>query len=208
MNNQVHVPVLLNEVIKFLNVKKNGIYCDFTIGYGGHSLAILKKLDKGQLIGFDQDLDAIKYCQLNLKNNQLILINDNFVNFEKYLMQLNIKNIDGALLDLGVSSFQLDNSKRGFSFRKNGPFDMRMNQQKGLTAAEYIRNNSLSDLINIFKKYGEINHSYHVAKAIKRYIDNNVNVSTLAIENIINKNLSSKKKNRKKTFCTIIFSSN
>ncbi|WP_027124026.1 16S rRNA (cytosine(1402)-N(4))-methyltransferase RsmH [Mycoplasmoides pirum] len=198
MNNNIHKPVLLDEVINYLNIQPNGIYCDFTIGYGGHTSQILKKLKEGKLIGFDQDPQAIDWCANHLNDNKIVLINDNFVNFKKHLNDLSIKKIQGALLDLGVSSLQFDLADRGFSYQNNGPLDMRMNQSKGLTAEEYIRKNNLQHLINVFKKYGEIKNPVHISKLIKEYVDHNKNVSTWEIENLIKQNLPIKLLHQKK----------
>ncbi|WP_033159792.1 16S rRNA (cytosine(1402)-N(4))-methyltransferase RsmH [Mycoplasmoides alvi] len=193
MTNKIHQPVLLKEVIDNLQIDSNLTYCDFTIGYGGHASEILKKIKKGVLIGFDQDPEAIRWCENNLNKDKLILVNDNFLNFSKYLYKFNINFIDRALLDLGVSSLQFDCPNRGFSYKHNGPFDMRMNQTKNLlTAEEYVRKNNLNHLIQIFKEYGEIKNPIHVAKVIKKYIDENRNVTTLEISNLIKKNVPTK----------------
>lgn len=196
MNNKFHTPVLLNEAISLLNIKPDGIYCDFTIGYGGHASEIIKKISQvnGILIGIDQDENAIKYCKSYFSNyKNLFLINDNFVNFKKYFSEMKISKIDGCILDLGVSSVQLDEASRGFSFHKNGPLDMRMNQNQKISAVDYIKNNSLNELIKVFKKYGEIKNPIHIAKQIKNYVENNNNVTTFSINEIIKNNLPVKK---------------
>ena len=146
-----HVPVLLHEVISGLNIQKDGLYVDMTIGRGGHSSRILEKLDKGFLIGFDQDLEAIKESEVNLKkiNDKFILIHQNFVDFEKVFKERNIQYVDGVLMDLGVSSPQFDDKDRGFSYREDARLDMRMNQEQSLSAYEIVNNYSLNELVNL-----------------------------------------------------------
>lgn len=201
MNNKIHTPVLLKETINMLNIKPSGIYCDFTIGYGGHASEIIKRIDdaNGILLGIDQDENAIKYCKNYFSNyKNLFLINDNFVNFKKYFDEMKISKVDGCILDLGVSSKQLDEASRGFSFHQNGPLDMRMNQNQKVSATDYIKNHSLNELIKVFKKYGEIKNPVHIAKQIKNYVDDNENVTTFSINEIIKSNLPIKKLYEKK----------
>lgn len=201
MNNKIHTPVLLKETINMLNIKPSGIYCDFTIGYGGHASEIIKRINEanGILLGIDQDENAINYCKNYFSNyKNLFLINDNFVNFKKYFNQMKISKVDGCILDLGVSSKQLDEASRGFSFHQNGPLDMRMNQKQKISAVDYIKNNSLNELIKVFKKYGEIKNPVHIAKKIKNYVDDNENVTTFSINEIIKSNLPVKKLYEKK----------
>lgn len=201
MNNKIHTPVLLKETINMLNIKPSGIYCDFTIGYGGHASEIIKRINEanGILLGIDQDENAINYCKNYFSNyKNLFLINDNFVNFKKYFNEMKISKVDGCILDLGVSSKQLDEASRGFSFHQNGPLDMRMNQKQKISAVDYIKNNSLNELIKVFKKYGEIKNPVHIAKKIKNYVDDNENVTTFSINEIIKSNLPVKKLYEKK----------
>lgn len=201
MNNKIHTPVLLKETINMLNIKPSGIYCDFTIGYGGHASEIIKRIDdaNGILLGIDQDENAIKYCKNYFSNyKNLFLINDNFVNFKKYFDEMKISKVDGCILDLGVSSKQLDEASRGFSFHQNGPLDMRMNQNQKVSATDYIKNHSLNELIKVFKKYGEIKNPVHIAKQIKNYVDDNENITTFSINEIIKSNLPIKKLYEKK----------
>ena len=124
----IHQSVLLTETIESLNIKSDGIYLDGTLGGGGHSLEIVKKLDKGLLIGIDQDTDALEKATSVLKDydERVIIKKSNFKDFDNILDELSIGNIDGALLDLGVSSYQLDSGERGFSYHQNFPLDMRM----------------------------------------------------------------------------------
>lgn len=163
-----HVPVLLHEVISGLNIQKDGLYVDMTIGRGGHSSRILEKLDKGFLIGFDQDEEAIKESEVNLKkiNDKFILIHQNFINFEETFKQRNIQYVDGVLMDLGVSSPQFDDKDRGFSYREDARLDMRMNREQSLTAYEIVNNYSLEQLTAIFRDYGEEKFAYPIAKRI------------------------------------------
>lgn len=201
MNNKIHTPVLLKETINMLNIKPHGIYCDFTIGYGGHASEIIKRINEvnGILLGIDQDGNAINYCKNYFSNyKNLFLINDNFVNFKKYFNQMKISKVDGCILDLGVSSKQLDEASRGFSFHQNGPLDMRMNQNQKVSAVDYIKNHSLNELIKMFKKYGEIKNPVHIAKQIKNYVDDNENITTFSINEIIKSNLPVKKLYEKK----------
>lgn len=154
----MHIPVLLTETIKALNIKKNGIYLDLTIGLGGHSKAILKELNgSGFLYGFDQDQEAIKKAKENLKDyHNFKIIKANFKDFKANLKKEGIEKVDGILIDLGVSSLQIDNSQRGFSYMVDGPLDMRMDRDNPLTAESILNSYSEAQLVNILKEYGEI----------------------------------------------------
>ncbi len=146
-----HISVLLDEAIDMLDVKKDGIYIDGTLGRGGHSKEILKKLDGGKLYCFDLDLTAIEESKGNLKEyTNVEFIHDNFKNMFKY-----VNKVDGILLDLGVSSPQFDEQERGFSYRFDGPLDMRMNKEDKLSAYEVVNNYSKEELENILRNYGE-----------------------------------------------------
>ena len=149
----MHESVLLKESLEYLNLKENSIIVDATLGYAGHSAEILKKIPKGYLYAFDQDKEAIKYADKKLKNlsSNYEIINTNFKNIKSELNMRNIKP-DGILFDLGVSSPQLDNAERGFSFHKDAKLDMRMNKDNDLTAYEVVNNYSLEDLTTIFYK--------------------------------------------------------
>ncbi|MGM9873527.1 MAG: 16S rRNA (cytosine(1402)-N(4))-methyltransferase RsmH [Bacilli bacterium] len=164
-----HIPVLLNECIDLLNIKSDGIYVDLTLGRGGHSSKILSKLnDKGLLIGIDQDETAINESRPLLESisNRFILVKSNFVNIDKILKQLNIEHVDGILMDLGVSSPQLDDGSRGFSYQKDDVLDMRMDSSNPLTAEKVINTYSLKELYRVFNEYGEDKFSYQIAKNI------------------------------------------
>ncbi|MBR0261376.1 MAG: 16S rRNA (cytosine(1402)-N(4))-methyltransferase RsmH [Selenomonadaceae bacterium] len=169
--NFVHKSVMLNEVLNALVVKPNGIYLDCTLGGAGHSLAIGKLLDKnGLIIGLDQDEDAISTATKNLSGLAcgIKIVRDNFSNLDKVLDNLRIEKIDGALFDLGISSYQIDTAERGFSYMKNSPLDMRMDRRKTLTAHDVINTYDEDRLIKIFREYGEERFSKRIAVAICR----------------------------------------
>ncbi|AZV55993.1 16S rRNA (cytosine(1402)-N(4))-methyltransferase RsmH [Clostridium sp. AWRP] len=163
-----HVPVLLNETINSLNIKEDGIYVDCTLGGGGHSFEILKRLsDKGRLIGIDEDTSAINATRERLnKFKNITYVHNNFYYIDEILEELKIEKVDGILMDLGVSSYQLDESERGFSYMKDAPLDMRMNRDSSLSAYEVINNYSEENLHNVIKDYGEENFSKRIAKFI------------------------------------------
>lgn len=163
-----HIPVLLNEVIEGLNINPNGIYFDLTLGRGGHSKEILKRLTSGHLYGVDQDIQAIKESTENLQefNGKFTLVHSNFTKLDEIMSEYNITSIDGILMDLGVSSPQFDDAERGFSYRNDAALDMRMDQSKPLTAEIIVNTYSLNDLTRIFREYGEDKYSYQIAKNI------------------------------------------
>lgn len=163
-----HIPVLAGETIEKLNIRPDGIYLDLTVGKGGHSKMILQELsDEGRLIALDQDKEAIEAAKANLADfDNVTFVNSNFENFEQILEDLDIDYIDGALMDIGVSSYQIDNADRGFSYMHDGPLDMRMNQENELTAAKIIREYSEEDLARIFFDYGEEKFSRQIARNI------------------------------------------
>ena len=163
-----HIPVLLKETIDGLNVKKDGIYLDLTVGRGGHSSEILKRLDTGYLIGVDQDIEAINESQKNLKEvgNNFELVHQNFSSFIKILKDKNIDYVDGILMDLGVSSPQFDEGDRGFSYKEEARLDMRMDQSNPKDAYQVVNSYSLEGLIRVFREYGEDKFSYQIAKNI------------------------------------------
>lgn len=164
-----HVSVLLNECIEGLNIKPDGIYVDGTLGGAGHSSHIVEKLSsKGRLVGIDQDEEAIKVSEKKLKNygKPVDIVHDNYVNCTCVLNKLNIQHVDGILLDLGVSSYQLDNKDRGFSYRFDTPLDMRMDVRNSLTAKEIVNNYSEHDLFCVIRDYGEDKFAKNIAKHI------------------------------------------
>lgn len=163
-----HISVLLNESVDGLNIKPDGIYADGTLGGGGHSYQILKKLsEKGKLIGIDQDKDAIKAAGERLKEfDNVTYVNDNFKNIKNILDDLKIGKISGAVLDLGVSSYQLDERERGFSYMGDAKLDMRMNRDNPFSAYNVVNEYSEEKLTDIFFKYGEEKFSRKIAKII------------------------------------------
>ncbi len=162
-----HKSVLLNEAVASLNIKPDGIYVDGTAGGGGHSFEIAKRLKTGTLIALDRDPDAIKAATKRLSGLSAKVICSNFKDFDTVLNELNIEKIDGMLLDLGVSSYQLDNAERGFSYHNDAPLDMRMGN-KGVAASELINTLSVSELTRILSEYGEEKFAYKIAKAIEK----------------------------------------
>ena len=179
-----HKPVLLQECVEALNIKKNGIYVDATFGGGGHSKMILKKMNGGKLFAFDQDIDSVKN---SLNQKEFKLIHGNFRYIENFLKMEGVVKIDGLLADLGVSSYQFDVAARGFSFRFNSDLDMRMNSSNDLTAKYIVNNYSLEDLANVFFKYGDLHDSKKIASAIVDFRKNNQINSTKELADIISK---------------------
>ncbi len=165
-----HLPVMLHEVERYLITKDIGYYVDCTFGGGGHSLFLLKKYKNIKIIAFDQDTDSLTKFNEN-KNlqefkNRIIFCNDNFKNIEKNLKDLNIEKVDGLMADLGVSSKQLDNKERGFSFNSDAILDMRMNRKNNLTAYDIVNSFDKDKLSEIFFKYGEESFSKQIAEKI------------------------------------------
>ena len=163
----LHYSVLKNELIAGLNIKDNGIYVDATIGYAGDSKDILKKLKTGYLYGFDQDGNAVNYSNEELKkiSDSFKIFKSNFVNMKKLLNDSNVKDVDGIIFDLGFSSPQIDDGKRGFSFMHDGPLDMRMSNE-GISAKDIIDRYTEEELAKIFFQYGEEKLSKIIAKKI------------------------------------------
>ncbi|MBQ8292723.1 MAG: 16S rRNA (cytosine(1402)-N(4))-methyltransferase RsmH [Bacilli bacterium] len=168
MSNYKHIPVLLNEALEALNINPEGIYVDCTLGGGGHSSEILKRLTTGKLICFDQDEYAISVASKRLSeiSKQFTIVHSNFVNLKVCLEELGINKVDGILYDLGVSSFQLDIGERGFSYNSDAPLDMRMDQTASLSAWNVVNEYSQRDLTKIFYDYGEEKFSSNIAKKI------------------------------------------
>ena len=159
-----HIPVLTEEVIRSLLLKKNGNYLDATSGFGGHSAAILEQLVEGSLISTDQDPEAISYLKSKFKSEERLTIHQ--ARFSELDTLLIDNDFDGILADIGVSSHQLNTAKRGFSFMKDGPLDMRMNQNIGEDASTWLNNASEKEISNILWKYGEERKAKRIAKAI------------------------------------------
>ena len=192
----MHVSVLLNESIDELNIKEDGIYVDCTLGYAGHSSQILKRIKKGKLFAFDQDGEAINYSKkiLDQINGNYEIINSNFVNIKSELNKRGIYKVDGILFDLGVSSPQLDEDYRGFSYHMDAKLDMRMNQNQKFSAYELVNEYSLDSLTEIFSKYGEEKYSRSIANGIVKARENKKIETTLELVEIIKNNVPEKYK--------------
>lgn len=201
-----HISVLLNETIEGLNIKKDGIYLDCTLGGGGHSLEIVKRLESGVLVGIDQDMDAIKKATkvLDEYKERVRIVKSNFSNFDKILDEVNIEKIDGALLDLGVSSFQFDEGERGFSYHQDSALDMRMDQESDFSAYNIVNEYDVTELSNIIFKYGEERWAKRIAEFIvearsAKPIDTTFELVEI-IKNAIPKKAREDKHPAKKTF--------
>ena len=166
----LHKTVLLNEAIDNLNIKEDGIYVDATLGFGGHSGLILKRVKRGFLFAFDQDEMAIEYSKKKLSEigDNFEIIKSNFVNLKVELNKRNIDKIDGIVFDLGVSSPQLDIPERGFSYHNDAPLDMRMDRDKDFSAYDVVNSYPQEKLTEIFYKYGEDKFSKNIAKKIRK----------------------------------------
>ncbi len=189
----MHESVLLTESIDYLNLNKASIIVDCTLGYGGHSSHILKKIPNGFLYAFDQDSEAIKKANPKLKaiGNNYEIINTNFVNLKEEITK-RIDKVDGILFDLGVSSPQLDEADRGFSFHKDSKLDMRMNQNQSLTAYDVVNTYPLNKLIQIFKTYGEEKYAKSIALGITKEREKAPIETTLQLAEIIKQNVPEK----------------
>ncbi len=173
----IHQPVLLDKVIEYLNPKPKENFVDCTVGAGGHSLAILQKNSPGKVLAIDCDPQSLKYLKAKIRDlkpstgtstsKRLILVNDNFKNLEKIVQKQKFKPVSGILFDLGLSSWHLEKSKRGFSFKNNEPLKMGFSPQSEI-AAKVINQSSEKELAEIFKQYGEERYSYRIARAIKK----------------------------------------
>ena len=183
ISNKYHTPVLLTEAVDGLKIKKDGVYVDVTYGGGGHSREILSRLgEKGRLIAFDQDFDS----KVNLiHDDRLLFINENFMFLKKFLKLNNISKIDGVLADFGVSSYQIDQPERGFSYRFDADLDMRMDMKNSLTAYKIINKYSADDLIKIFKNYGDLTNSRKITRAIINSRENKEIKTTAQLNEII-----------------------
>ena len=178
---------MLHETINNLNVKEDLIYVDCTLGYTGHSREILKKIKKGFLFAFDQDIEAVNYSQkeLNSISDCFEIIKSNFVNLKEELNKRGINKVDGILFDLGVSSPQLDDEKRGFSYHKDARLDMRMDVDSNLSAYEVVNNYSYEQLVDIFFNYGEEKYAKSIAKKIITYRQTKPIETTLELVDLI-----------------------
>src|SRR5574344_1961103 len=183
----MHISVLLEESIKYLNLNDNSVIVDCTLGYGGHSSRILSTITNGKLYAFDQDIEAINSSKERLSkiSNNYEIINSNFVNIKNELNKRNVTKVDGILYDLGVSSPQLDEDYRGFSFHKDAKLDMRMDTTSSLSAYEVVNNYQYEDLVRIFRDYGEEKYASGIAKKIVNYRENKKIETTLELVDII-----------------------
>lgn len=184
-----HISVLLNEAVEALNLRKDGLYVDCTLGGGGHSSLILSKIPNGHLFAFDQDAYAIDVARekLSLVADNFTIINSNFSNIKEVLNQRGVSGVDGILYDLGVSSFQIDLPERGFSYRLDGPLDMRMNQNQTLDAYTIVNTYNEERLKKLLYEYGEERYAPLIAKKIAIEREKKPITSTLELVDIIKK---------------------
>ena len=187
----MHKTVLLNEAIDNLNVKEDGIYVDATLGFGGHSGLILKRIKRGFLFAFDQDDMAIEYSKKKLEeiSSNFEIIKANFVNLEEELNKRGITRIDGIVFDLGVSSPQLDIPERGFSYHNDAPLDMRMDTDSDFSAYNVVNEYSYDDLVRILRDYGEEKYACSIAKNIVKEREKGSIDTTLELVDIIKKSM-------------------
>lgn len=193
-----HKSVLLEETIDNLNIKPDGIYVDGTLGGAGHSEQIVKRLGEGgRLIGIDQDEDAIAAATKRLEpyGDKVTIVRDNYQNFRRILDELDIKKVDGILLDLGVSSYQLDNADRGFTYRVDAPLDMRMDNRQAKTAKNIVNEYSETELFRILKDYGEERYAKSIAYHICKYREKKEIETTEELNDIIRGSIPAKARN-------------
>ena len=195
----MHISVLLNECIQGLNLKDDSVIVDATLGYGGHSSEILKRIPKGFLYAFDQDEEAIKHSQERLSKiaSNYEIIYSNFVNMKTELEKRNVKHVDGILFDLGVSSPQLDEGERGFSFHADAKLDMRMDKRNKLSAYEVVNEYEYEKLVEIFFKYGEEKYARNIAKKIVETRKEKKIETTMELADIISSSVPSKYRREK-----------
>lgn len=195
MTSNHHQSVMFDESIEGLNIQKNGTYIDATFGRGGHTRGILDKLgDQGRVIAFDQDISAIEFAKKQFNDSRLTLIHSAFSNLKKTLEEQNlVGKINGVLMDLGVSSPQLDNAQRGFSFNADGPLDMRMDQTRGESAAQWLEKADATEIADVIYQYGEEKKSRAIARAIKQYQVQKPITTTQQLSEIIRPIVKSKK---------------
>ena len=192
----MHISVLLNESIEGLNLKEDGIYVDCTLGYAGHSSEILRRIRRGYLFAIDQDEDAIKYSEKKLSeiSDNFTIIKCNFSCLKEELKKRNVDFVDGFLFDLGVSSVQLDEASRGFSYHNDAKLDMRMDQDAKLSAYDVVNTYSFEQLRDIFYKYGEEKFASIIAKNIVKKREEKKIETTLELANIISESYPMKAK--------------
>ena len=206
-----HVSVLLNETIDGLNINPDGIYVDGTLGGGGHAYEVCKRLsDKGRLVGRDQDGEALEAAREHLKEfeDKITLVRSNYCEIDTILKDLDIDKVDGIVLDLGVSSYQLDNLERGFSYKSDAPLDMRMDQRQVKTAADVVNTYSENELFRIIRDYGEDKFAKNIAKHIVMERQKKPFETTAQLSEVIKHSIPMKFQNKgghpaKKTFQAI-----
>ncbi len=191
-----HISVLKEETITALNIKEDGIYVDCTLGYAGHSSAILKRIKKGMLYAFDQDIEAREYSENKLSEigNNFCIIASNFSNLKSELAKRGVYKVDGIMFDLGVSSPQLDDASRGFSFHEDAYLDMRMDKSSSLTAYDVVNNYSFNDLYRIIGRYGEEKYAKQIAREIEKTRNEKEIKTTLELANVISNAVPAKYK--------------
>ena len=192
-----HQSVMLQETVDGLNVKPDGIYVDGTLGGGGHSYEICSRLgENGRLIGIDQDDAAIEAASVRLQEfkNQVTIVRNNYCNMKEVLHSLQIEKVDGIVLDLGVSSYQLDTAERGFSYKYDTSLDMRMDRRQALTAKEIVNSYSEKELFRIFRDYGEEQFAQNIAKHIVKDRENKTIETTFELNDIIKAAIPAKKR--------------
>ena len=183
-----HKPVMLNETIEMLDIKSSGIYVDGTAGGAGHSRAIAERLTTGRLFAFDRDPDAVKVATKRLGALPAEVIHSNFSDMKQRLAEREVTEVDGILLDLGVSSWQLDNAERGFSFHADAPLDMRMSKE-GVSAADLVNTLSTKELCRIFEEYGEEKFAYRIAENIEKERETEPIRTTFRLSDIISRSV-------------------
>lgn len=181
-----HISIMLNQVIEGLDIQPNGIYVDGTLGGAGHSSEICKHLDGGRLIGIDQDRDAIAAAKKRLEPFPFVtIVKSNYVNMDTILNDLDVPEVNGILLDLGVSSYQFDNGERGFSYRVDAPLDMRMDQDNPMTAKDVVNTYTEQDLYRIIRDYGEDPFANRIARRIVQEREKKAIETTFELNEII-----------------------
>ena len=196
MDKSPHIPVLIKETIENLIIKKNGVYIDCTVGFGGHSKEIIKEIDdKGMLIGIDIDPYALEHTYINLfkHSRKNTLYQCNFINFPNILQKQGIKQIDGMIIDLGLSSYQVDSGHRGLSYRTNSKIDMRMDADLGLSAIEFINRSTESEIASVIKNYGQERYYKRISKNIKERAKKEKIETTFQLASIIKKSIGGHK---------------
>ncbi|MCB5161406.1 16S rRNA (cytosine(1402)-N(4))-methyltransferase RsmH [Marinomonas algarum] len=182
-----HISVMLNESVDMLVTDKDGFYVDGTFGRGGHTRLVLERLDQGRLLGFDKDPVAISYGHaLEQEDSRFSIVQDSFANMSEQIVRVfGVEKVDGIMMDLGVSSPQIDDAERGFSFMNDGPLDMRMNPNAGVSAAEWIASVSEKEMADVMYQFGEERFSRRIAKAICEYRAHTPILTTLQLSKIV-----------------------